>query len=29
MNEKMKIKTIAAIVIIAIVIPPLMFGGWL
>ena len=29
MNEKMKIKTIAAIIIIAIVIPPLMFGGWL
>ncbi len=29
MNEKMKIKTIAAIVIIAIVIPPLCFGGWL
>ena len=29
MNEKMKIKTIAAIVIILIVIPPLAFGGWL
>lgn len=29
MDKKMQIKTIAAIVIIAIVIPPLAFGGWL